>query len=335
MDGEEGQRVAVIGATGVVGDTIARVLERRGFPVGHYVPVATDRSVGRTIEAFGQSWPVRSTGDIDFGELDYCFFTAGAVVSRELIPIAVDRGCKVVDNTTAFRMDASVPLVVPEINGGRVTRDTPLVSCPNCTAINLVMTLAPVLEFTTIRRVVVTAFQSVSGAGRKALDELERQIEADGGQGVAVAEVFDKPIAFNCIPKVGEIAASGYSTEEEKIIEETRKILELPSLDVVPTSVRVPVRVGHALSINVELGEAVTVDDLKACWRRADGLTCDDELPTPVDIAGGDDVAIGRLREDTTRPHAFSYWAVGDNLRKGAATNSVQIGELLLACTTA
>lgn len=331
----ERQRVAVIGATGVVGRTMARVLEERGFPAGEFVPVATGGAAGRAVEAFGRTWPVRSTDDLDFGDLDYCFFTAGAAVSRELAPRAVGGGCKVIDNTTAFRMDDGVPLVVPEINGKRVTPDTPLVSCPNCTAINLVMTLAPLVELAPLRRVVVTALQSVSGAGREALRELDRQIEADGAGDTSTGRVFDRPIAFNCIPQIGEIAPSGYSAEEEKIIEETRKILEFPSLEVVPTSVRVPVRVGHALSVNVELEGKAAIDELKELWRRSPGLAYDEALPTPLDIADKDTVVIGRLRMDPMRPGAFSYWAVGDNLRKGAATNSVQIAELLLACALA
>ncbi|MEE9270526.1 MAG: aspartate-semialdehyde dehydrogenase [Candidatus Krumholzibacteria bacterium] len=324
--------VAVIGATGMVGQAMTQVLEERGFPVAEYVPVATEGSSGRKIDAFGRSWVIRGTAGLDFGGIGYCFFTAGAAVSRELIPSAVAKGCRVVDNTTAFRMDAGVPLVVPEINGRRVTPDTPLVSCPNCTTINLVMTLAPIAQLASLKRVVVTAFQSVSGAGRKALDELDHQIEADCKNQAPRTQTFDKPIAFNCIPQIGEITPSGYSAEEEKIIEETRKILEMPSLDVVPTSVRVPIRVGHALSVNVELAGAVELDDLKALWNRSDGLTYSDEPPTPLEVAGGDTVVVGRLRRDGTRPHAFSYWAVGDNLRKGAATNSVQIAELLLAC---
>ncbi|MFQ5510722.1 MAG: aspartate-semialdehyde dehydrogenase [Candidatus Krumholzibacteriia bacterium] len=328
----EHQRVAVIGATGVVGRTMARVLEERAFPVAEYAPVATGGGAVRTADAFGRAWPVRGTDDLDFGEFDYCFFSAGAEASRELVPRAIAKGCKVVDNTTAFRMNDGVPLVVPEINGKRVTSGTQLVSCPNCTAINLVMTLAPIIELAPLRRVVVTALQSVSGAGRAALRELERQIQADGAEHEPGGSVFDKPIAYNCIPRIGDIVPSGYSAEEEKIIEETRKILELPSLDVVPTSVRVPVRVGHSLSVNVEFEGKAAIDDLKALWGRSPGLACDDDLPTPLDVAGTDTVVIGRLRVDPTRPGAFSYWAVGDNLRKGAATNSVQIAELLLAC---
>jgi aspartate-semialdehyde dehydrogenase len=322
------KRVAVVGATGVVGQTIAQVLAERDFPVSEYVPVATEASGGRTVDVFDKSWTVRSTNDVDFKTVDLCFFTAGAVVSRELIPGALDGGCLIVDNTTAFRMDPEVPLVVPEINGGEVSRDTPLVACPNCTAINLVMTLAPILRAVPIERVVVTSFQSVSGAGKEAIAELEAQTRSDLAGEVPTADVFPKPIAFNCLPQIGEIDASGYSIEEQKVVEETRKILGTPNLKVVPTAVRVPVRVGHSLSINVELSEELAVDHARSLWRDAPGVVFDDSLPNPRDIAGHDAVVVGRLRNDPTRPFALSYWAVGDNLRKGAATNSVQIAEL-------
>jgi aspartate-semialdehyde dehydrogenase len=322
--------VAVIGATGVVGHAMVKVLEERNFPVGEYVPIATELSANRKIEAFGREWTVRDAYKTDYRGIDIGLFTAGAPVSRDLIPRAIGAGCRVVDNTTAFRMERDVPLVVPEINGRLVTSKTPLVSCPNCTAIVLVMSLAPIARAAAIERVVVTSFQSVSGAGREALDELNEQARADARGAPVGVKAFPKQIAFNCYPMIGGIEKSGYTKEEEKIIEETQKILEAPDIRVVSTAVRVPTRVGHAVSVNVEFRAPLDLEEAKELWRRAEGVEYTDEIPTPLDVAGRDEVIVGRLRRDTTRPHAFSYWAVGDNLRKGAATNSVQIAELML-----
>jgi aspartate-semialdehyde dehydrogenase len=322
--------VAIVGATGVVGHAMVKVLEERGFPVGEYVPIATEHSADKKIKAFGRAWTVRDAYKVDYSGIDIGLFTAGAPVSMELVPKAIEAGCRVVDNTTAFRMQRDVPLVVPEINGGLVTPSTPLVSCPNCTAIVLVMTLAPIARAVAIERVVVTSFQSVSGAGREALDELNEQAKADARGEPLDVKTFPKQIAFNCIPLIGGIEKSGYTKEEEKIIEETQKILDAPDIKVVSTAVRVPTRVGHAVSVNVELRAPLDIEEAKEIWRCAEGVRYADDIPTPVDVAGRDEVIVGRLRRDTTRAHAFSYWAVGDNLRKGAATNSVQIAELML-----
>jgi aspartate-semialdehyde dehydrogenase len=321
--------LAVVGATGVVGHTMIEVLEERRFPVGEYVPLATGLSSHKKIRAFGGEWPVRDAYKTDFRGIDYCLCTAGAPVSQTLVPRALEAGCRVVDNTTAFRMDENVPLVVPEINGALVTRDTRLVSCPNCTAIVLVMALAPISRAVGIDRVVVTSFQSVSGAGREALDELNAQTAADShGKQISV-KALPRQIAFNCLPLIGDIGPSGYTKEEEKIAEETRKILGDAAIRVVPTAVRVPSRVGHAVSVSVELRSPLSPDDAKALWKNFDGVRYSEEIPTPIDAAGRDEVIVGRLRRDTTRPNAIVFWAVGDNLRKGAATNSVQIAELM------
>jgi aspartate-semialdehyde dehydrogenase len=302
------------------------VLEERGFPVGDYIPVATEASSGTTIRAFGGEWAARAVADIDFGVVDYCFFTAGAAISHELVPRAAQAGARVIDNTTAFRMDDNVPLVVPEINARTITRDTRIASCPNCTTIVMVMALAPLHMAEPIKRVVVTSFQSVSGAGKSALEELEAQLVSDD----APAESIPRRIAFNCVPQVGNLAERGFSVEEEKIIEETRKILASPDIGVMPTAVRVPVRVGHAVSVNVEFSRPVELDDAVALWKKADGVIFDEGYATPHEVAGTDNVIVGRLRRDPSNPAALSFWAVGDNLRKGAATNSVQIAEVML-----
>lgn len=323
-----GKRVAVIGATGVVGTTIARVLAERNFAVDELVPVATSSDGGRSVTALGREWPVRRVADVSFGAIDICFFTAGATVSRELVPAALDAGCRVVDNTTAFRMDAGVPLVVPEINGEQVTIDTRLIACPNCTTINLVMMLEPIRRRVRLRRVVVTSLQSVSGAGREAITELESETQTALAGGSPQANVFPKSIAFNCVPQVGDITPTGNTVEEEKIVEETRKILGVPDLPVSATAIRVPVRVGHSLSVNIELSEELSLDEVRSLWQSSPGVRYDEGLPTPLDIAGDDTVVVGRVRRDPSRPHTLNCWVVGDNLRKGAATNSVQIAEL-------
>jgi aspartate-semialdehyde dehydrogenase len=321
--------LAVVGATGVVGHAMAEVLEERRFPVGEYVPLATELSSHKKINAFGRDWQVRDAYKTDFRGIDYCLFTAGAAVSEALVPKALDAGCRVVDNTTAFRMNSDVPLVVPEINGALVRGDTKLVSCPNCTAIVLVMALAPLSRAAGIDRVVVTSFQSVSGAGREALDELNAQTAADTHGQALTAKALPKQIAFNCLPLIGDIGPSGYTKEEEKIAEETQKILGDAAIRVVPTAVRVASRVGHAVSVSAELRAPLSLDDAKALWRGFDGVRYSDDIPTPVEVAGRDEVVVGRLRADKTRPNAIVFWAVGDNLRKGAATNSVQIAELM------
>lgn len=322
MNEPSGKRVAVVGATGVVGETIASTLEQRGFPVADYVPIATKASVGQSVSAFGKSWRVVPIDDVDFGTIDYCFCSAGSAASLEFVPRILEAGCKVVDNTTAFRMNEETPLVIPEINGAEVKSGTSLVACPNCTAIVLLMTLAPLIDAVPVERVVVTSFQSVSGAGKVALRELEANDDK---------HVFYKPIRFNCLPAIGDATPSGYSTEELKIVDESRKILGQPELRIVPTTVRVPVRVGHAVSVNVEFSGKMSGADALDIWRGAVGVSCEDAFPTQLDAAGKDAVMVGHIREDSTRPHALSYWAVGDNLRKGAALNSVQIGELLLS----
>ncbi len=322
------RRIAIVGATGVVGRTIVQVLEERKFPVTGLVPIATGSAPSKEITAFGETWPVVPLDQSDFTDLDTAFFTAGASVSKTLVPRALEQGCRVVDNTTAFRMRDDVPLVVPEINASDVKPDTKLVACPNCTAIVLVMSLAPILSVVPIRRVIVTSFQSVSGAGREALQELDAQIAADREGAEIGVTVLPMQIAFNCVPVIGDILESGYTVEEEKIVEETRKILGEPAMGVVPTAVRVPTRVGHALAVNVELAAPLTPSEAADLWRKAPGVAFAEEVPTPLDVAGTDTVVVGRLRRDSSRPHAITYWVVGDNLRKGAATNSVQIAEL-------
>jgi aspartate-semialdehyde dehydrogenase len=322
--------IAVVGATGLVGRTIVSILEERNFPVDEFVPVATESSSGSSYRAFGRQWRVAHIDEIEFAGVDYCFFTAGARVSITHVPRALDAGCRVIDNTTAYRLDDRVPLVVPEVNGDLVGADTKLVSSPNCTAIIMVTALAPIHRAVKIERVVVTSFQSVSGTGKEAVQELMEEVRAELEGREYRPAVYPKPIAFNCIAQIGDFSEEGYSGEEEKIAAETRKMLASPDLKVVPTSVRVPVKIGHSMSVNLELSGALTVPEALELLRKADGVDVGHGVPSPLDVAGSDRVVVGRVRRDATVRHGLVLWIVGDNLRKGAATNSVQIAELML-----
>lgn len=326
--------VAIVGATGVVGQTILAVLEERNFPVERIIPVATGASTGAAVRGFGTDWRVTGLDEVPFGEIDFCFFTAGSRVSSQAVPLALEHGCRVIDNTTAFRLRPDVPLIIPEVNGALVASDTHLVASPNCTASILVMALAPLHEAVGIERVVVTSFQSVSGTGREALAEMMQQVRADMDGKTISPAVYPKQIAFNCLPQIGDFLEGGFSGEEDKIAAETRKILSAPSLKIVATAVRVPVKVGHAISAGVQLRGDLSVSRAAELLNRAPGVRFDPGVPTPLDAAGVDAVLVGRIRRDQTVPHGLLLWVVGDNLRKGAATNCVQIAELMLRAGT-
>ncbi len=326
-----GKSIALIGATGLVGRTFIEVMEERKFSAGNFIPAATDASVGREIKAFGGLHTVRSMDEVDFSGADYAFFTAGRTVSCNYIPHALECGCRVIDNTTAFRMSRDVPLIVPEINGRLVTGEIMLAASPNCTTIILSIALAALQRLASIERVVLTSFQSVSGAGREALEELDNQTKAYNENRPMENKVYGKTIAFNCIPEIGDFEPGAYSGEEEKIITESRKILGSPNLNVIPTAVRVPVHVGHAISVFVEFEREISMIECIKVFKDFPGIDYDDGVPTQLDAAGRDGILVGRLRRDRERKNAFSLWVVGDNLRKGAATNSVQIAELMLA----
>lgn len=314
----------------MVGQTILAVLEERNFPVERVIPVATESSSGAVVRGFGTDWRVTGLDDLSYGEIDFCFFTAGNRVSRRSVPRALEHGCKVIDNTTAFRLQGDVPLVIPEINGALVTSDTNLVTSPNCTVAILVMALAPLFDAAGMERIVVTSFQSVSGTGRQALAEMMQQTRADLDDESYPPAVYPKQIACNCIPQIGDFSEQGFSGEEEKIAAETRKILAAPSLRIAATAVRVPVKVGHAVSASVQLQGELTVARARELLLRAPGVELDPGVPTQLDAAGRDEVLVGRVRLDETVPHGLLLWVVGDNLRKGAATNCVQIAELML-----
>lgn len=321
----DGYRVAVVGATGLVGQTQLGVLEERGFPVAELRPLASERSAGRQVRFQGRDVAVGEALPEAFDGVDIVFFAATGELSATLAPEAVARGAVVIDKSNTWRMDPSVPLVVPEINPAAVDGHKGIISCPNCTTIGMVMALEPVRRVAGIRGVVATTMQSPSGAGKDGAEELRRQAEG----GPMTPSAFPAQIYDNVIPLCERLGDDGYSTEEIKLLRETRKILDDDAIDVAMTCVRVPVSVGHSCSLLVETERPVTVDEARAALAAFPGVRLAD-LPTPQDVAGTDDVLVGRVRRDLSTDRLW-LWSVVDNLRKGAATNAVQIAETLIA----
>ncbi len=328
--------VIVLGATGLVGRTLLRILEERDVPVRELRPLAGDRGAPRSVPFRGGSVPVRPVEDASFAGADLALFACANAVSQRWAPVARAAGVAVVDNSSAFRYDEAVPLVVPEINGALLDARPSLVANPNCSTIALALALAPLAAAAGLERVVVSTYQAVSGAGGDALEELERGVRlgldgapperADGGP----------PFAYNVLPHIDRFEENGYSREEMKVVWETRKILGLPGLPLTATAVRVPVRVGHAASVNVSLARALTPDEARALWAAAPGVSVVDDparalYPTPLAAAGRDEVLVGRARRDLSQPRGLEFFIASDNLRKGAATNAVQIAERLIA----
>jgi aspartate-semialdehyde dehydrogenase len=332
--------VAIAGATGAVGEELLAVLAQRGFPVGRLVPLASARSVGRTVRFAGSDHPVADLATFDFRGVDVAFFSAGADRSREHAPRAARAGALVVDNSSAFRMDPDVPLLVPEVNPESARVHRGLIAVPNCSTILLVMVLAPILSRAPARPIVVSTYQAVSGSGSKGLDELARQIEDERAGREPVARVYPVPIASNVIPFVQAFGEDGLTVEEWKMVRETRRILGLADLAISATCVRVPVRRAHSESVNVEFEREVSPDEVRAWLEDAPGVRVVDDpaatrFPTPRDAEGGDDVLVGRIRRDPGRSTAVDLWLTGDQLRKGAALNAVQIAERLLQAPAA
>jgi aspartate-semialdehyde dehydrogenase len=322
-------KIAVLGATGAVGGMILQVLEERAFPAAEIVPLASERSRGERIEWRGREWEVNVPEPGAFRGCAVALFSAGATRSREWAPLAAAEGAVVVDNSSAWRLDPEVPLVVPEVNGHRAAeRPRGIIANPNCVAIQVVLALEALRRHVGLRRVLASSYQAVSGAGRGGLDALA--IELDGG--IAEATPFPRRIAGNVIPLIGTKHADGWTDEEEKLRDESRKILELPALAVAATCVRVPVAVGHAVALTVECAEPISIDEARAAFTTMPGVTLADTAeppPSPADVAGTDLVRIGRLRLDHDLPGVLHLWVVADNLRRGAATNAVQIAESL------
>ena len=331
-----GQRIAVVGATGAVGQTTLKLLEERNFPVRDIRLFASERSAGKTIEFKGEALAVQKLDADGFKGVDIAFFSAGAGQSREFAPMAVKAGATVIDKSSAFRMDAEVPLVVPEINGAAARRHKGIVACPNCTTIVTVMPLKPLHDLGKLRRVVATSFQAVSGAGVNGVAELRSQTLAWAKGEPLTPKYFQHQIAFNVIPHIDKFVEGGYTGEETKLVNEVRKILDAPELRVSPTTVRVPVFTAHSISVNAETETRVTAAAARAAFERFPGLKVMDDpaqnrYPMPILVEGRDDCFVGRIREDLSCPNAINFWVVGDQLRKGAALNGIQIAELLIA----
>jgi aspartate-semialdehyde dehydrogenase len=323
-----GLRVAVVGATGVVGTTMLRLLRERGFPAAEIVPFASPRSAGRQTDGL----PVRVLDDeADIGGFDLALFSAGAGVSRTWGPRFVAAGATVVDNSSAFRRDREIPLVVSEVNPQALEGHQGLIANPNCSTMQMVVALAPIHRAVGIERLVVATYQSVSGTGKRAVDELEAQARASlNGDEVPAPAVYPEPIAFNVIGAAGNFPdGDDHTDEERKMMFETRKILEDESIGVAVTCVRVPVRICHSEAVNVQTREPLSADEARGLLSAAPGVIVED-VPTPLRAAGRDEVFVGRIRADDSHPRALSMWIVGDNLRKGAATNAVQIAEVLV-----
>jgi len=330
--------VAVVGATGLVGEMMINVLEERAFPVSQLFPLASNRSLGRSVSFRGRNHPVRELSGFDFSQCDLALFSAGAAVSREHAPRAVAAGCIVIDNTSEFRYQDSVPLVVPEVNLQTLAGfgASGIIANPNCSTIQLVVALKPLHDEARLERVEVATYQSVSGAGREAVEELARQsITVLSGKGPAQAHGGAKPIAFNCVPHIDVFQENGYTREEMKIVWETRKILGLPQLRVNATAVRVPVFYGHSEVVHLETAHPLSAVRARELLKNAPGITVLDEhrpggYPTATtEAANRDTVYVGRIREDLAPDRGLNLWIVADNVRKGAATNSVQIAEAL------
>ena len=322
--------VAVVGATGLVGRTMLRVLEERRFPVSRIVPIASQRSEGTTVSFRGEEHPVVAIGAEAFRDVDVALFSAGGGTSREWAPVAVAQGAVVIDNSSAFRMAADVPLVVPEVNPEHLSDASPrVIANPNCSTIQMVVALAPLQRRYGIRRVVVSTYQSVSGAGKKGVDQLDTELQG----GNSAVRAFPHPIAGNALPHIAAFEDDGFTTEERKMILETQKILGDDGILVSPTCVRIPVPFCHSEAVHVELRAAYDIDQVRTDLEAMPGvLLIDDPEATAYPLAttatGRDEVFVGRLRRDPSVENGLIMWVVSDNLRKGAATNAVQIAEL-------
>ena len=326
-----GARVGVVGATGAVGEVLLHLLEERRFPLAELRLLASGRSAGRELEFDGRMHEVIAAEPDALGGLDFVFFAATGGLSKELAPEAVKRGAVVIDKSSTFRAEPGVPLVVPEVNGHALAHHDGIIACPNCTTIGLVMALAPLERAARLERVFATTLQAVSGSGRPGIDELRAQL----GGGAAEPAVFAAPIAGNVVALCDEALPDGRSSEEHKLVSETQRILERPDLRVHATCVRVPVEVGHSASVVVESERPLSPEAARAAWRAMPGVEVVDDwlggaFPTPLDVAGRDDVLVGRARGDDATG-GLAFFEASDNLRKGAATNAVQIAEALLA----
>jgi aspartate-semialdehyde dehydrogenase len=330
--------VAVVGATGAVGETMLEILAERKFPVNRVYPLASERSAGKKVR-FGSSYlTVEDLGSFDFSKVQIGLFSAGAGISEKFAPRAAAAGCVVIDNTSRFRYDDEIPLVVPEVNPGAIAGYTRhgIIANPNCSTIQMLVALKPLHDAAGIERINVCTYQAVSGTGKEAIEELATQTAELLNGRSAPAKVYPKQIAFNVLPQIDVFQENGYTKEEMKMVWETRKIMEDDSIQVNPTAVRVPVFYGHSEAVHIETRDKLTVEQAVALLQQAEGIVLLDErrdggYPTAVsEGAGHDPVYVGRIREDISHPRGLDLWVVADNVRKGAALNSIQIAEILV-----
>ena len=327
-------KTAVVGATGLVGTRMLEILEERNFPVTELYPVASAKSVGKKVKFKGKEYEVVSADDAVAAKPDLALFSAGGETSRVLAPVFAAAGCRVVDNSSYWRMDPSKKLVVPEINGDVLCADDYIIANPNCSTIQMLLPLAPLHDAYRIKRIVVSTYQSVTGTGYKALDQMKA--ERAGGKWGEYPAVYPYPIDQNILPHIDSFLDNGYTKEEMKMVNETRKILRDDSIAVSPTTVRVPVQGGHSESVNLEFEKDFTLEEVRSLMAAFPGVVVQDDpsqnvYPMPLYAWGRDEVFVGRIRRDPSVKYGLNFWCVADNLRKGAATNAIQIAELLLS----
>ena len=331
--------VAVVGATGAVGEAMIEILESREFPVDTLYPLASSRSVGKSVQFRGKHHSVQDLSTFDFSKAPIGLFSAGGDISAEFAPIAAAAGCVVIDNTSHFRRDNDIPLVIPEVNRRAIEGYTQrgIIANPNCSTIGMLVALKPLYDAVGIERINVATYQAVSGTGKAAIEELAGQTARLLNGKAPESEVYPKQIAFNVLPHIDQFQDNGYTREEMKMVWETQKILDDPDILVNPTCVRVPVFFGHAEAVHIETSEPITAERATALLEAAEGVAVLDDrvdggYPTPVtEAAGADPVFVGRVRADISHPRGLNLWVVADNVRKGAALNSVQIAEVLLS----
>lgn len=327
-------KVAVVGVTGLVGTRMVEVLEERQFPVDEFLPVASEKSVGKKISFRGREYSVLSIEEALEAKPDLALFSAGAGISLEYAPRFAAAGCRVVDNSSCWRMDPTKKLVVPEINASVLTEDDRIIANPNCSTIQMLLPLAPLHRKYVIKRIVVSTYQSVTGSGNPAVAQMKA--EREGRKWGEYPAFYHYPIDENVIPHIDDFLENGYTKEEMKMVNETHKILDDYSIGVSPTTARVPVQGGHSESINLEFEKEFTLKDVRRLWSETEGVTVQDEptrniYPMPLFSLGKDDVFVGRLRRDLSVRSGLNFWCVSDNIRKGAATNAVQIAQYLLS----
>ncbi len=327
--------VAVVGATGAVGNEMISILEERKFPVKEVRLLASDRSDGKKLEFSEKNITVKKTDSSSFNEIDIALFSAGASRSKEFAPLAVRSGAIVIDNSSAFRMDPDVPLVVPEVNPHAIARHKGIIANPNCSTIQMVVVLKPIHDAVRIKRIVVSTYQAVSGTGKEAIEELSQQTRDLFNYREVKHQVYPHQISFNCLPQIDIFEENHYTKEEMKMINETKKIIEDDTIAITATAVRVPVFYGHSESVNIETEKKLTADEARELLSDAPGVKLIDnidalEYPLAIKAAGRDEVFVGRIREDESIEKGLNLWIVSDNIRKGAALNAIQIAEILI-----